>query len=424
MNLYISKNKSKISDPLQDPLFKNSFFIILTSISGAGFGFIFWMIAAKLSSAEDVGIATALISSMTLLILISKLGLDFSIIRFCPTRDKSRIFSTSIIVTTVFSLVFGVVFIAGVDIFSPELYLLKSPQNIAFFLVSLAANSIAQLTANSFIAIRKAGCQFIQSIVVGSRVIFLFPFVTFGAMGIFNAIGISAVLAVAVTLFLLMKSGVRPVPVIDRSFLNESLNFSAGNYLYSLFMAGPNMIMPIMVLNMLGAEQAAYFYIAFAIASLLFTVPIAISMSLFVEGSYGEALKKSVIKSLSAIFIVLVPVAGALYIGGEWVLGITGKDYAIGGLEVLRMMVISSLFMGVNQVYFAIKRIQKDIYGSVVLSGVICLLLLGLGYLFMTMFGIIGVGYAWIVGNAIGSTFVCVMVWRERWILMPNLVSW
>lgn len=416
MNLYLSKNKYKISSHLKDPLFKNSFFIILTSISGAGFGFIFWMLAAKLSSAEDVGIATALISSMTLIILISKFGLDFSIIRFCPTSDKSRIFSTSIIVTTIFSLIFGLVFITGVDIFSPGLYLLKSPQNIALFLISLAANSIAQLTANSFIAIRKAGCQFIQSIIVGSRVIFLFPLVTFGAMGIFNAIGISAVLAVAVTLFLLMKSGVRPVPVIDRSFLNESFNFSAGNYLYSLFMAGPNMIMPIMVLNMLGAEQAAYFYIAFAIASLLFTVPIAISMSLFVEGSYGKELKKTVIKSLFATFAVLLPAAVALYFGGAWVLGITGKDYAIGGLEVLRVMVVSSLFMGVNQVYFAIKRIQKDLSSVIVLSGIISGLLIGLGYIFMPIFGVIGVGYAWIVGNGIGSICVGIMAWKEKWI--------
>lgn len=416
MSLYVPKNRSEISHHLRDPLFKNSFFIILTSISGAGFGFIFWILAAKLSSAEEVGIATALISSMTLLILISKLGLDFSIIRFCPTNNKSRIFNTSIIITTLVSLILGVVFIAGVDIFSPELHILRSPLNTILFLVSLTANSITQLTANSFVAIRKAGFQFIQSLVVGSRIIFVFPLVTLGAMGIFNAIGISAVLTVAITFILLVKSGVKPVLVIDRNFLNESFHFSIENYLYSLFMAGPNMVMPVMVLNILGAEQAAYFYIAFAIASLLFMVPIAVSMSLFVEGSYGEDLKKIVIKSLFAIFAVLLPAAGALYIGGEWILGITGKNYAVGGLEVLRVMVIASLFMGVNQVYFAIKRIQKDMHGVVVLSGVLSGLLIALSYLFMSVFGIIGVGYAWLIGNGIVSICVGIVAWRERWI--------
>jgi hypothetical protein len=32
------------------------------------------------------------------------------------------------------------------------------------------------------------------------------------------------------------------------------------------------------------------------------------------------------------------------------------------------------------------------------------------------MFGIVGVGYAWLVGNGIGSLFVGLMVWREKWI--------
>ena len=53
-------------------------------------------------------------------------------------------------------------------------------------------------------------------------------------------------------------------------------------------MAAPNLILPIMVLNVLGAEQAAYYYIAYAIAALLFMIPGAISTSLFVEGSHGE----------------------------------------------------------------------------------------------------------------------------------------
>ena len=44
-----------------------------------------------------------------------------------------------------------------------------------------------------------------------------------------------------------------------------------------------------------------------------------------------------------------------------WVLGVVGAEYAAGGAGVLRAMVAASLFVGVNQVYFAIKRVQKDI---------------------------------------------------------------
>ena len=103
---------------------------------------------------------------------------------------------------------------------------------------------------------------------------------------------------------------------IDRGFLNEASHFSLENYLAGLFMAAPNLILPIMVLNALGAEQAAYYYIAYAIAALLFMIPNAISMSLFVEGSHGEALKRTVVKSLVIIFSLLVPAAALMYVCG------------------------------------------------------------------------------------------------------------
>lgn len=42
----------------RDPLYKNSVFMMLSSVTNAGFGFFFWMIAARLYSAEDVGLAS------------------------------------------------------------------------------------------------------------------------------------------------------------------------------------------------------------------------------------------------------------------------------------------------------------------------------------------------------------------------------
>jgi len=416
MRIAITKNLTGIKHHLRDPLFKNSIFIMLTSVSGAGFGFIFWMLAAKLYPAENVGIATALISSMALLVLLSRFGLDFSIIRFFPTHDKSRIFSTSVIITTSFAAIFGAIFIAGVDIFSPELHLLKSPQNVALFLIALAASSVTALTGFLFVAIRRAGFLFLQDIVVGSRILFLIPLVALGAVGIFGAVGISVVLALVAALVLLVRVGVRVQAVIDRGFMNDAFHFSAGNYLTSLFMTAPNMILPIMVLNTLGAEVAAYYYIAFAIAALLFMIPNSISMSLFVEGSHGESLKMIAMKSLIVIFSLLVPAAALLYICGGWLLGMVGVDYAAGGLEVLRAMVVASLFVGVNYVYFAIKRVQKDVKGIVVLSGLVSGLVVGFGYVFIVMYGVVGVGYAWLVGNGVGSVCVGVMVWRAGWI--------
>ena len=48
---------TQIKHQMKDPLYKNSFFIMLTTITNSGFGFIFWMIAAKFYPKEDVGIS-------------------------------------------------------------------------------------------------------------------------------------------------------------------------------------------------------------------------------------------------------------------------------------------------------------------------------------------------------------------------------
>ena len=66
---------------LSDPLYRNSLFMAFTSVFNAGCGFFFWMIAARLYTVEQVGLATALISALGLVVLLSRLGFDVSAIR-------------------------------------------------------------------------------------------------------------------------------------------------------------------------------------------------------------------------------------------------------------------------------------------------------------------------------------------------------
>ena len=56
-------------------------------------------------------------------------------------------------------------------------------------------------------------------------------------------------------------------------------------------------------------------------------------------------------------------------------MGLSGVGEFLGAGAVLvdvRGMVVASLFAGVNFVYFAIRKVQKDVKGLVLVSGVIC----------------------------------------------------
>jgi O-antigen/teichoic acid export membrane protein len=76
MKIPIPTNREELKQHLKDPLYKNAYFLIFSSLTSAGSGFFFWLIADRFYSTEDVGIATALISSMGLIVLLSRFGLE------------------------------------------------------------------------------------------------------------------------------------------------------------------------------------------------------------------------------------------------------------------------------------------------------------------------------------------------------------
>lgn len=87
MKIWISKNREDLKKHLSDPLFKNAYFLMLSSITSAGSGFFFWLIVARFYPAEEVGLASAIISAMGLIGMLSLLGFDISLVRFLPERE-------------------------------------------------------------------------------------------------------------------------------------------------------------------------------------------------------------------------------------------------------------------------------------------------------------------------------------------------
>jgi len=387
----------------------NSFFILLSSVSNAGFGFIFWMIAAKTYPQEDVGVATAAISSMAVLILLSRFGLDQSIIRFCPSGDKSKIISTSSIVVILFTTLIGIIFILGIEFWAPELGIIK--KSAAVYILFLVANSMTNLTGIFFIALRRTKYYLLQNLLIGTRIIFVLPLISFGVWGIYYSVGISFIIAFIFSGYALSKLGFKQVS-IDTNFLNESFEYSKGNYIVSLLTLVPSNLLPIMVLNILGAENAAYYYIDYAITSFLFMIPTAFSTSIFVEGSYGEPLKKSCLKSLLSVFLLLIPLVIFFYYFGDLALETIEKSYT-QGFETLKYMVVSSLFYAINQMYFSLKRVKNDINKLIFLSGFTCASIIGFSYIFMQMYGLVGLGYSWSISYILSTIIIGIFLKKE-----------
>ncbi|MDV4343459.1 oligosaccharide flippase family protein [Methanoculleus sp. YWC-01] len=413
MAVALPKNFSEVRRHLQEPLIRNSFFIMASSFAAAGFGFFFWMIAARFYSQADVGIATALMSSMGLLILISRLGLDQSVIRFFPLRDKNKVLGTAILVPTAVALGAGLIFIAVVDVVSPELTIVRSIAPL--YLIILGAYSITWVLEGAFNALRKSEHYFTLNLLYGTRIFFLVPLVFLGAVGIFGAFGLSFILGLILALVLLARCSVKPTPCVDRVFMREAWQFSAGAYIAGILMSAPNMVIPIMVLHVLGAESTANYYITYAIVSILFMIPYAFTTSLFVEGSHGGEMKKSVLRTLAGMFALLIPAIIALSLFGEQILNLIGKDY-VEGMALLRVLAISALFVSVCQTFISIAKVRNDVRSLIILSSFISVALLGLGYTMMNRFGLIGMGYAWLATYVAGTLLVGIVLKKKGWL--------
>ncbi|RLB65023.1 MAG: hypothetical protein DRH04_10920 [Deltaproteobacteria bacterium] len=376
------------------------------SITGAGSGFVFWLIAARLYSSADVGIASAVISALRLVTMLSILGLDIGVIRYLAhERDRNGMLNTCLTIVLLASLLFASVFLAGLDIWSPSLADLLDQGLMIPFVIFAAAMSLSNfLGQGAFVAFRNTRHSFIQNLVSLIRIGILPLLVAFSAFGIFLSFGIGMVAAFAVGLVLLGRYAYKPRFAIKRRVVNDMIHYSAGNYMARIFEYLPNFVLPIMVVNMLGAEENAYFFIAWATAMFLLMIPRTTSMSLLAEGSYvRDELRKNVIRSLKFIFILLIPAVLGIVLFGDFILGFFGSEYSDNAFDMLRVLALACIPFSLNSVYATVKRVQKDVWQVICVYGGIAVVTLVAGYVLMGEFGLIGVGYAWVVGNGVVS---------------------
>lgn len=396
----------------KNPLYQNSFYIALGKITDTGFGFLFWTAAARLYSVADVGIATALISSLGIVMAFSRLGFDVAIIRFMPGHDRSAVFSSCLWITAIASLAVSIIFLLTVAFFSPEIAFVRD-YALLFIIFSLV-NSITLTTGNAFLSFRRADYRFVQNLLLGARIFLLFPLIALGSIGIFSALGIAYGIA-ALFAFVLIVRFVSISPYIDRDFAKETFSFSSLNYVASLLQSIPTLILPIIVLNLLGAEDAALYFIAFAVGNLALIIPDAMTTSFFVEGSHGINLRKAAMRTLSVTYVILIPAVLFIFIFGNYLLGLFGPNYH-DAFELLRLIAISALFVTIYILFIPLQNIRLQVEGIVLMNLIRFVILLGLSYELIQWYGLIGVGYAWLVTYMVLGVGIAWVAKRKRWV--------
>jgi O-antigen/teichoic acid export membrane protein len=394
-----------------------------------GLGFFFWMVVARFYTEYEVGVGSAIISAVRLLALISTLGLNITIVRFISKSEKPQEFINSCFtIIGVVNLVASGIFIAGLNLWSPRTSFIQD--NAAFILAFLFFSlgwSLATIMDSIFVAKRRADFALIKNTIFSLLKIPLPILLTifFHAFGIVSSWGLAIGITLIISFLLFLprvQHNYRFVPRLNLNTIKEVWKYSAGNYFVSFFHSAPTFVLPLIVVNLLpNAEQNAFFYVAWTIASLLFAAPWAVSQSLFAEGSHFEnRLQANTLKAFKFLLMLLIPAIILLVVLGKWLLLLFGESYSAHGLTLLWVLSFSSIFVGINQIYFTILRVRDRMSELIAISVFEALAVLVTSILIVRETGIVGVGYAWIGTEGLVSIYVISAIWLRLRAIRTN----
>ena len=276
---------------LRQPLFANAGYLWGVTLVGALTGFFFWGLAARFYTPEEVGIASAIISAVALLAGIAGLGVGMGLVRFLPAAPHPRrLLNSALTFIALAALLVAAVYLAGLDLWSPSLSLLRgSALTVAAFLAFAVAQTLGTVLQSAFVARRRAGYALAQTAIAnGGRLLLVVPLAGMAAAGLAGSVALAVVLAVTLSLALFLprvEPGYRPRPRFHRPDLAAILPYSAGNYLAQLLAQTSLALLPLLVLELLGPAPAGYFYIAWMLGSMLASPGVALATSAFAEGS-------------------------------------------------------------------------------------------------------------------------------------------
>lgn len=413
----------KLLEHFNIPFYSNAYYLMIGSGAGAIFGFVFWIIAARLYEPADVGSAAAAISATALLATVSMLGLGFGMIRFLPTRGvkASSTINSCLSIAGLTSLVVASIFLVGLEIWSPALLFIRQhPIFVASFILFTIAWTLFSLLDTVFIASRNTKPVFIKIAINGLlKVAILIPLAAFfNVFSIFGSVMIAALITILVTLFWLLPSvqdGYKPLPIIKKKLVGDLINYSLSNYVANLLLFAPGMIFPLIVVNILGAETNAYFFIAWTVANLLLLIPIAVSASLFAEGSYDESmLLLNARRALKLVLLFLLPIILLIFGIGDKLLLLFGEVYSESGTRLLWILALAVIPYSVNLLYLVIKRVTMDMRRVILVSAGIFCLAIGLGYFLTGAMGLLGIGVGWLGANSAVAIVIILLFFGRR----------
>lgn len=326
----------------------NSLALIAAKAATMGLGFFFWLLAARLFSRSDVGVAAGVVSAMMLCTQLALLGIGSSVISYFREHESDPVRLVNCSLTVVggaaalvaggFLLVFSA--LPTLDV------VVASPWFAGLFVLASITGTVAILL-DQISTVRRRGDQaLIRGVVFGLVAVACLATVSQrigGSEAVFMpwaAAGL-AVLALGLAQFRRSIHGYRTRPVVDRPMARGLLRLGVPNQVLTLAERTPGLVMPILVAELVSARANAAWYAAWMMAWVIYIVPVQVGMTTFAEAARApESFSRAVHRGLRISLILGCAGAAVMALLGGLPLSLMGASYVKDGLGPLRILTI------------------------------------------------------------------------------------
>ncbi|CCM61997.1 membrane hypothetical protein [Candidatus Microthrix parvicella RN1] len=407
----------------QGHLVSGSAWVMMGFLAQAVTGVGFWVLAARVYSQVDVGVASGLFTSLQFINYATALGLQELLSRYRPETRGDPLLGWSTLATMASSLAgtaiyLGLVGRGGGNSALSALTGAGAPAILGFVGVA-AANAIAALADARMMWARKWSWVFWRLALAGAvrLPLVLLPAAataetTDGSVGVWLFFVMAAPIALSglVSLYLLRRAGNPPLS-LDRpeTGWNGPLRYAGVNYLSHLAILAPQFILPVIVFVNVRAVTYANFFLAWSIAAVAFILPVTIGRVFLVEGSRttaaAGATRQAAVLAVGSMLVATVG-AGALAL---LLPAIYGADYTEAG-RILPWLVAGGIPWSVTSIALARARVHADSLSIVVMTAFAAVSVLGLAMWLVPQRDLDGAIAAWGLGNAVASAVAVVLV--------------
>jgi O-antigen/teichoic acid export membrane protein len=344
----------------------NSLALVAAKVAGMALGFVFWLLAARLFTRGEVGLAAGVVSAMMLCTQVAQLGVGSSLITHFKAHEPSpgRLIGSAWTLVVAASALAGGLFLALASAVLTQLDVVSgSPGYAVLFLVAAVGGTCGTLLDQISTALRRGDQALARNVLFGASTIAVLVAVVAlghgGSSAIFLPWAVAAVAGCVLGALQLraVLPGFRPRPALDGELSRRLVRTGIPNHVLTLSERVPGLVLPIVVLELLSAHDNAAWYAAWMMAWVAYIVPIQVGMTTFAEVArdplrWPELARRGLQTSLAIGSIAAL----ALLIVAEPMLSLLGPGYAADGATPVRLLALAVFPMSLTYAYYAVCR--------------------------------------------------------------------